>query len=286
MSYLKMINSQSGPMFDPGESEGRGLELRERYCQAMPYPHVVIDDFLPTSVLEKCLEKFPQQQSTGDSSFDRPQERLKFQYNPDSLDINVRTLFYALNSAPFLKVLQNITGIQGLIPDPYFIGGGLHEIRNGGHLSVHADFNHHTILDLERRINILIYLNRDWKEDYGGQLELWNNEMTVCQQSISPSFGRCVMFNTTSSSNHGNPRVVSNPLAISRKSLALYYYTATWSEEKIEHTTQFRKRGGTSDKLDMKIKTSEFMREVLPPILCRKARTLLNRLSKALAFQS
>src|SRR3954451_19085559 len=90
-----------------------------------------------------------------------------------------------------------MTGIKGPIPDPYFLGGGLHEISEGGHLSMHADFNHHTPLNLERRINMLIYLNKDWKDEYGGQLELWDSEMTKKYHSIVPVFNRCVIFNST-----------------------------------------------------------------------------------------
>lgn len=124
-------------------------------------------------------------------SFDRPQERLKSSFNPDYLESPLRSLFYSFNSKPFIRFLENLTGIKGLIPEPYFMGAGFHEIKNGGHLSVHADFNHHKPMDLERRINVLIYLDKDWKEEYGGQLELWDDDMKSCQQSVVSLFNRC-----------------------------------------------------------------------------------------------
>lgn len=85
-----------------------------------------------------------------------------------------------------MKFLEGLTGIEGLIPDPYFVGGGFHETENGGHLNIHADFNCHKILKLERRINVPIYLNKDWQEEFGGQLELWNSNMSEKVNTVSP----------------------------------------------------------------------------------------------------
>jgi Rps23 Pro-64 3,4-dihydroxylase Tpa1-like proline 4-hydroxylase len=169
---------------------------------AQPFPHIAIDDFLPPALLEPCLADFPTR-TDADHSYDRDQERLKRSYSPDVLRSQTRQLFYAFNSRPFIQVMENISGIKGLIPDPYFLGGGLHEIAEGGHLSMHADFNHHIHMNLERRINVLIYLNKGWTDEYGGQLELWDDNMTRCVQSYVPLFNRCVVFNTASTSNHG-----------------------------------------------------------------------------------
>ena len=54
-----------------------------------------------------------------------------------------------------LEFLETLTGIDGLVPDPYFAGGGLHQIVRGGFLKVHADFNWHPKLRLDRRLNML-----------------------------------------------------------------------------------------------------------------------------------
>jgi hypothetical protein len=139
---------------------------------------------------------------------------------------------------------------------------------------VHADFNHHVSMNLERRINLLIYLNADWEPEYGGQLELWDNDMAKCCHSIVPALNRAVMFNTTSFSNHGNPNPVNHPLGISRKSIALYYYTATWIENKRAHTTQFRARPKTEDKVDWLVKRREILADITPPIILRGLRNL------------
>jgi hypothetical protein len=276
MSYLEMSDRTLG-LFNPETVEKTGQELTEQYNAAQPFPHIAIDNFLPPEILELCLANFPKVLDKDGMTFDRPQERLKSSFNPDHLVPATRAFFYSLNSKPFIKFLENLTGIKNLIPDPYFLGAGFHEIKNGGHLSMHADFNHHKLMDLERRINVLIYLNKDWKEEYGGQLEMWDDAMTKCVRSVVPLFNRCVVFNTTSKSNHGNPNPVNHPNGVPRRSIALYYYTSTWSDEKREHTTQFRNRPSTEDKTDFKVKREEALRDFLPPIIYRKLKAMGGR---------
>ena len=111
------------------------------------------------------------------------------------------------------------------MPDPHLEGGGLHQIVPGGHLGVHVDFNRHPRTGLERRLNVLMYLNRDWKEEYGGALELWRAEPRRREQRILPLWGRLVVFSTTDRSYHGHPEPLACPEGMTRKSVALYYYS-------------------------------------------------------------
>ena len=272
MSYITTMDEKTG-FLPSGGDPSVGTELTATYQAASPFPHIVIDDFLPPALLDKVLARFEATSAgSDDMMFDRPQERFKSSFQPDALDDELRLMFYSFNSRPFIKLMENITGIKGLIPDPYFLGAGIHEIKRGGHLSVHADFNHHKIMNLERRINALIYLNKDWQADYGGSLELWDEGMTKREHSIVPLFNRCVIFNTTSNSQHGNPQPVAHPEGISRKSIALYYYTSTWDASKRSHTTQFQVRPGSADKRDWRIKLREMKDDLLPPILARRLR--------------
>ena len=275
MAFLSEMDPDTG--FVDGEAvRAKGGELAERYQSARPFPHVVIDDFLPRPIVDMCLAQFDDEGLAGagaaGTAFDRAQERGKRQFAPDRMRAEARALFYSFNSLPFIQVVENITGIKGLVPDPYFMGAGFHEIGTGGHLSMHADFNHHTRMDLERRVNVLIYLNDGWREEYGGQLELWDEGMTRAEVSVVPVANRCVMFSTTSHSMHGNPNPVKHPEGRSRKSIALYYYTATWDAAKREHTTQFRRRPGSPDKVDWQVRASELVNDLVPPILLRSAR--------------
>ena len=125
----------------------------------------------------------------------------------------------------FLKFLESLTGIEGLISDPYYVGGGIHETKKGGFLKVHTDFNYHKKLKLDRRVNLLLYLNSDWKEEYGGHLELWDKDMLSCKRKVLPVINRMAIFSTTDFSYHGHPEPLSCPDNRSRRSLALYYYT-------------------------------------------------------------
>lgn len=277
MSYIEVSNLDYG-FSDPLAIRQKGLDLAEKYQTAEPFPHIVIDDFLTPAVLEACLEDFPRSPDPDSASFDRAQERYKTSYNPDHLSPRVRSFFYALNSRPFIDFLTNMTGIKGLLPDPYFAGGGFHQTTQGGHLSVHADFNLHALLKVERRLNLLIYLNRGWRPEYGGALELWDRQMKACAKAVEPEFNRCVVFSTDATSYHGHPVPVAHPQNTPRRSLALYYYTATWDGTQRSFTTQFQRRRNTGDKTDWQVKGYELLDDLTPPILARPLRKVVRRL--------
>lgn len=277
MPYLDVIDRERG-FFDAAAMKDKGLELRERYVGAEPFPHIVIDDFISPEILETCIEDFPAAPDPESRSFDRAQERYKTSYNPDYLSPRVRSFFYSLNSRPFVQFLENMTGVTGLIPDPYFMGGGFHQTVQGGHLSVHADFNLHKPLMLERRLNLLLYLNKDWRLEYGGALELWDKDMRRAVHAVEPVFNRCVVFSTNANSFHGHPAPVAHPDNAPRRSLALYYYTATWDETSAARTTQFKRRPASRDAVDWTVRGEEFMDDFLPPVLSRNVKRLARRM--------
>lgn len=143
----------------------------------------------------------------------------------------------------FLEYLENLTGYNGLIPDPHFRGGAFHSILRGGKLDVHADFNVDKRRMLRRCLNVLIYFNKDWDDSYNGHLELWDREMTACRQKIAPIFNRAVIFNTDSTSYHGHPDELLCPEDRTRKSIALYYYVSdpgVFDKSIKEHSTLWR----------------------------------------------
>ncbi len=262
-----MILCGDGPVatFDRHQCEQAGEALAPSYQEAQPFPHVVIDDFLDSAVLQPLLAQFPAR--TGKEHFDRNQERMKYQFAPWEVQGDaLRNLIIQLNSAAFVRFLEKLTGIKGLIPDPYYEGGGLHETMPGGHLSVHADFNVHGRMKLQRRLNFLLYLNDDWSLDYGGQLELWDKEMTACQLRVNPDIARAVIFNTDLDSYHGHPEPLTCPAGRSRRSIATYYYTAP--ENGIaslpKRTTMFKARPSTGDKRDWKIGYEHFVNDWIP----------------------
>ncbi|MEB3359568.1 MAG: 2OG-Fe(II) oxygenase [Synechococcales bacterium] len=216
----------------------------EAYQSAQPFPHIVIDNFLPESILNEVLEDFPKPESIDWKQFDAPAEKKLASKSELQMSEKTRYLLYQFNSSTFIEFLERLTGIEGIIPDPHFVGGGLHQIERGGFLKIHADFNRHKRLKLDRRLNLLLYLNKDWQEEYGGHFELWDTEMTKCEKRILPIFNRCVVFSTTDFSFHGHPEPLTCPEGYTRKSLALYYYTNGRPAEEVSgsHSTIFRAR--------------------------------------------
>jgi hypothetical protein len=198
---------------------------REQYRTAEPFPHVVLDDVLPVEALDLALDAFPDAESDVWKEYDNPLEGKLEAQGEERLGDDLSLLLYQFNSAPFLRFLERLSGIDALIPDPYFTGGGLHQIPRGGRLGIHADFSRHQSLPLDRRINVLIYLNRDWREEYGGHLELWNRDMTECVVRVAPVFNRMVVFSTTDWAFHGHPDPLTCPPGMTRKSIALYYFS-------------------------------------------------------------
>jgi hypothetical protein len=219
---------------------------REAYAAASPYPHTFFDGFLPPEVLDEVLAEFPKADEADWFAFDSAVERKLATKDDSVMGEATRHLLAELNSAPFIDFLERLTGISGLVPDPHFAGGGLHQIERGGHLKIHADFNRHPQTGLERRLNVLIYLNRNWKDEYGGAFELWSRDMSRCEERVLPYFNRCVVFSTTSTSFHGHPEPLNCPEGETRKSMALYYYSKDRPAEEVgaAHNTLFQARPG------------------------------------------
>jgi Rps23 Pro-64 3,4-dihydroxylase Tpa1-like proline 4-hydroxylase len=194
-----------------------------------------------------------------------------------------RNLLAQFNSSAFIDFLQELTGIGGLVPDPHLYGGGLHQIVRGGHLNVHVDFNRHPVTDLERRLNLLLYLNRDWQDEYGGALELWNRDMSRSEARILPYFNRCVVFSTTDHSFHGHPDPLACPEDRTRKSLALYYYSKGRPEEgdaELQaHNTLFQARpaDGAPPAQVPRERLKSAVRQMTPPALVNVARRARRR---------
>ncbi len=269
--------------FDSQHLRDLAAAHRTEYAAARPYPHIVIDDFLPESVLDDVLAEFPSAQEDAWWRFDSENERKLATRDDSSMGERTRALVAELNSAAFIDFLVELTSIGGLVPDPHLEGGGLHQIDRGGHLGVHVDFNRHPLTNLDRRLNVLIYLNRDWAEEYGGALELWSGRMERCERRILPSFNRLVVFNTTDRSFHGHPEPLSCPEDRSRRSLALYYYSNGRPEEngaaRPSHNTVW---AGSVQGLELAGRgpggrLKEIVRQITPPVLLDAVRAARRR---------
>lgn len=216
-----------------------GKHLNSNYNLSIPFPHIVFDNFISDDIAKQCYHSMNSFNDWGfDSMLGYPEHERNSQVkkwfapwsvdNISSVENNMpvvwKTLQY-LNSPTFLTFLSELTGIQDLIPDPTFHGGGCHKIGSGGRLEIHSDYNRHPKNNLYRRINLLLYLTPNWQEQWGGHLELWKNEPFIKMKSILPNFNRAVIFNTTDTALHGHPQLLNTPSDVYRYSLALYYFT-------------------------------------------------------------
>lgn len=247
MVVMRMHDVAVPPLFgDRQRLQDIGNGLSGQYRSAEPFPHVVLDGFFPASLLEPVILEFPKPGEIPWERFDNELERKLACGDETRMGPHTRQLIALLNSSSFIGFLEAITGITGIIPDPHAWGGGLHQIERGGLLKVHADFNRYDRLRLDRRLNLLLYLNKDWQESYGGHLELWDRGMTTAVQRLLPVFNRCVVFNTSDHAYHGHPDPLNCPEHMTRKSLALYYYTNGRPEEEGSrpHSTVFKRRPG------------------------------------------
>jgi hypothetical protein len=200
--------------------------LREDYDNAQPFPHIALADIFNPDILRKINAEFPPIEKMG-QGFTGEIEGGKFTESDwAKFGPTTRNFVSACNSGPFLLALGELTGIAGLIADPYLAGGGLHQSGRGARLKIHSDFNVHPFLNLSRRLNMLVYLNQDWDSSWGGHLELWNQEMSEAVVSLAPELGQVVIFNTTDTSFHGLPDPILCPPGKFRRSLAFYYFTA------------------------------------------------------------
>jgi Rps23 Pro-64 3,4-dihydroxylase Tpa1-like proline 4-hydroxylase len=223
-------------------------QLSIQYQEAQPFPHIVIDKFLPETILDSVLDEFNKNENWwyDKVKWTEPYQVNKFYWPHDIETANnmpndlptISALVNYLNSPVMLKYLEELTGIDNLIGDELLMGGGLHKITSGGKLAIHKDYNVHPVKKIYRRLNLLIYLNKNWKEEWGGNLELWDKDHTKLEVSVEPLFNRAVIFTISEDSLHGHPVPLNTPENVSRNSIALYYFTEVNPSDN-EHSVVF-----------------------------------------------
>ncbi len=203
----------------------RAPALRAEFAGGTPTRHLVLDDFLDSAAAARAVESFPEAMDDW-IHYLHYNERQFGLSDLDALPPALRQIVEELSSERFVHLLEELTGMQRLRPDSSLEGGGLHRSERGGYLNLHADFTVHPHRPRWRRaLNLLIYLNPDWQDDWGGHLELWDSQLRSCGQRISPDFNRAVLFHTHEGSYHGFPDPLRCPPGVTRKALALYYFT-------------------------------------------------------------
>jgi Rps23 Pro-64 3,4-dihydroxylase Tpa1-like proline 4-hydroxylase len=214
--------------------------LRTQFQSAFPFRHLVIDNFLSKDFADALLAQFPDfergnaRNEDGSLGGKSTVERIR------ELGPAFAQLDDLIQSRGFLDLVGQVTGIDNLLYDPWYFGGGTHENRHGQDLDAHIDFNRHPMEPWHRRLNLIVYLNRRWEDEWGGSLQLHSDPRSEQNQilSVTPLFNRAVIFETTEWSWHGFPpiQLPENERGLSRKSVALYFYTTDRPAEELADT--------------------------------------------------
>ena len=237
------MTTTAGSVVDFGAIRTTFTDMAAGYQSAEPFPHMSVNGLFDIDVLREIAAEFPAPRSMA-GSFTGEIEGGKFtESNYEKFGPVTQNFVAACNSGPFLEALSVLTGIQGLLADPYLAGGGQHQTGRGGRLKVHSDFNVHPSLPLARRLNMLVYLNDPWEESWGGSLELWNDDMSQAVVQVPPVLGQVAMFTCSDNSFHGLPDPIQCPEGTYRKSLAFYYFTAENSSLE-PRSTMWKERPG------------------------------------------
>jgi Rps23 Pro-64 3,4-dihydroxylase Tpa1-like proline 4-hydroxylase len=225
-------------------------ELNREFESAQPFRHIAIDNFLDEDFARSLLEKFPPFDKelaiieNGEVGGKVVHEKIS------KLGPVWEKLDKLVQSADFLALISKITGIPGLNFDPDYFGGGTHENLHGQSLNPHVDFNFHPVTRQHRRMNLILYLSPEWKETWGGCIQLHRDPYVTPAEddivTVIPALNRCVIFETNEYSWHGFERIElpQDKRHLSRKSFALYYYTDSRPQEELgaEHSTIYVER--------------------------------------------
>ncbi len=240
--------------------------LRQRYSTVAPFPNLVLDGLFPKELIDGVCSEIP---SLGGKDWvhhkDDHQDKFGSRSAASMGEYGTR-LTALLHSAAFLFFLSEITGIKGLLPDPYLQGGGYHVLPRGGKFDVHIDRKTDYIFGLRRRLALIIYLNEGWKPEYGGQLELWDKQGTACVTSIEPEKNRTVLFEVADGNYHGNPTPIACPPGQTRNSFIVYYHTIP---EDGQARTDLLSSVFAPSFAKKQFRMRTFVRDLTPPLLFR-----------------
>lgn len=209
-----------------GDLDELAKAYQNSFVNADPFPNIHFRNFFNEDILQDILEESKGLEKTNVYTFKSPNEVKIATKGETFLGEKTKEFIHFLNSEPFLEFLQIITQFEEkLIPDPYLENAGLHEIKKGGFVKIHADKNKHSTTLLDRRVQLVLFLNKDWKESYGSHYELWDDKMKHCMKRVLPEFNTLLLFTTTDYSYHGSPDPLDCPDSVSNKSISLFYYS-------------------------------------------------------------
>ena len=197
--------------------------LNKRFNEAQPCRHLALPNFLDQRLAEELHGNFPKIKSLNVKRKSLNEDKSE-DYHFERWHPSFTKLREVVAGEEFSKWISAVTGVEGLHTTDDSLGSGVHQGKDGSYVDVHIDVNMNPEKGLWRRVNLLIYLNRFWKPEFGGDLELWNKEMTTCEVKVPCDFNRAVIFYTDENSPHGYARI-NVPEGETRKSFYTYFYT-------------------------------------------------------------
>ncbi len=236
---MKLLNQQT---------TSQTQQINQQFVNNQPFKHVVIENFFTSEFCQQLLDDFPDFDEELATNEDGVVGKKAVHEHVSKISDAYKNLDDLVKSKDFLQLIEDFTGIKNLKYDPHYFGGGTHNNLDGQDLDPHVDFTHHPFTGYRRRMNLIVYLNKEWDKSWGGNIELHKNPRLQPQEdeiiSVEPLFNRAVIFETNNHSWHGFPRIdlPEDKKHLSRKSFALYYYTKE-SEPGIKpHTTIYVER--------------------------------------------
>lgn len=198
-------------------------EINQLFENALYCKHIILDNFFTDETAELLYQNFPPFESLNviRKSLN---ENKREDYNFDQWHPIFGEVRKTLESKEFGEMISQMTGIEGLFTVSDSLGQGVHQGSQGSYLDVHIDVNVNVEKKIWRRVNLLIYLNKYWKPEYGGDIELWDVEMKNCVLKYPPSMNKAMIFITDENSPHGYSKI-NIPEGESRKSYYAYFYT-------------------------------------------------------------
>lgn len=256
------------------------IELNNRFQNGKPFPHLVLDNLFDTKLLDLVHDEFDMCKKEDWVLFSSKNEKI-YRTPPKPLLGNAAELYFStISSSRFINFLSQVTGIENLIPDPQLVGGGMHEVREGGKFAIHIDFDKHRKSLLDNELVFITYLNKNWQASWNGALELWDADKCIRTVKVLPEFGRTIIFRHSNKSLHGHPRPLKTPEGITRRSVTCYYYSNRQAEHNIlkRHSTLFFVDG----KIDRLEVIRRFIINAMPNVVLLSVDTVKQNVKKRL----
>ncbi len=208
------------PIYTSSEAREK---LRKDFDTNIPYRHIILDDFLNQDIADEMYANFPSMNSLNVRRKSINENKAE-DYHFEGWHTSFSKVKEEVRSKAFYQWMAHITGIKGLRTTTDSLGSGIHQGTNGSYVDIHIDANMNPKAGLWRRVNLLIYLNKKWKKEYGGHLELWDKKMKILHRRVTPNHNRAIIFYSDENSPHGYSRI-NVPDGETRKSFYTYYYS-------------------------------------------------------------